>query len=340
MHFEIADFHTNIKIMQYIMDHYFKQQSAADKCTLACDKNLINRRNVVTDVKKRVSAVKQFLKIELEARIGAAAMKVLDMDDINDTPSTLKSVGNTRTKKLEYINDISSKIVDEFIKQSSLAKITENQEVKINERYKCKYIGCKKTFLNIGKAKFNHEALDHGVNSKSENQVKRKLKDDVFCYNKGLLEILMLWHNFNDAVSEGDGERLIRCWKFLLPYFQHDGAHSRKYALEGLYLLAQINCLLSEQEAHRLIWNRSSKLKNGLGGNIPIDLTLEHCIRIIKLIRRKLGPNAQNKKIMDRYCKALEFNKELMHNFDNTNLIIRKSGIHIQKCITDSQGIV
>jgi hypothetical protein len=48
------------------------------------------------------------------------------------------------------------------------------------------------------------------------------------------------------------------------------------YALEGLTILCQIYALLSPKDAHRLIWNRSFKAKYDLGGNIPLDLALEH----------------------------------------------------------------
>ena len=61
----------------------------------------------------------------------------------------------------------------------------------------------------------------------------------------------MIYHNFKDAISEGDSERIIRCWKFFLPYLKADGAASRKYCLEGLHLLLQVNCL-SETESQRL----------------------------------------------------------------------------------------
>ena len=67
------------------MDHFFKN-SLTDKCTLGSDKSLINRRNVVTIVKKRVTAVRRFLDIEFKARIIAAALEVLEIPDINATP--------------------------------------------------------------------------------------------------------------------------------------------------------------------------------------------------------------------------------------------------------------
>lgn len=41
------------------------------------------------------------------------------------------------------------------------------------------------------------------------------------------------------------------------------------------------------------------------GGNIPLDLEMEHCIRLIKTIKRKLGPNYLNENVMTRYFENL-----------------------------------
>ena len=43
---------------------------------------------------------------------------------------------------------------------------------------------------------------------------KRDDKDFKFSYQKALLTINLLLHNINDAIREGDGERLINSYKF------------------------------------------------------------------------------------------------------------------------------
>ena len=47
-------------------------------------------------------------------------------------------------------------------------------------------------------------------------------KDDMFNYQCSLLEYGMLILNFFDAIREGDGKRIFRCWKFQLPYVRND----------------------------------------------------------------------------------------------------------------------
>ena len=169
------------------------------------------------------------------------------------------------------------------------------------------------------------------VLNKSEVSKPKEERDDMFNYQTSFLEASLLLCNFYDAISEGDGQRVIRCWKFMLAYLIKDGAGSRKYALETFYLLCQVNSLLSPQASHRLIWNRFYKGKSGPGGNIPLDLALEHFNRLIKILIRNLGPNGLNKEAIDRYCKALAINKHIIDNFDRMCVIPKRSGAHTSR---------
>ena len=191
---------------------------------------------------------------------------------------------------------------------------------------------CQKTFRYDGKRRLEHEKthglhkfLDEIEKSNSSNQ------DDMYNYQCSLLEYGCIVLNFYDAISEGDGLRVVRCWKFMLPYLKHDGTSSRKYALEALYLLLQVYAILSPRDGHRLIWNRFHKPKFGLGGNIPLDLAMEHYNNFIKGVMRKLGPNATNRTALNRLTKALTCNKKLLDNFDSMCSIIRRSGRHVQR---------
>ena len=46
------------------------------------------------------------------------------------------------------------------------------------------------------------------------------------------LEYGMTLRNFHDAISEADGARILRQWKFFVRYFRADGPPSQKDALE------------------------------------------------------------------------------------------------------------
>ena len=103
----------------------------------------------------------------------------------------------------------------------------------------------------------------------------------MFNYQCSLLEYGMLILNFFDAIREGDGKRIFRCWKFKLPYLRND-AGSTKYALEAVGMMFQVYGLLSPKKSHELIWNRTALSRSGLGNNIPLDLLLEFFNRLLK----------------------------------------------------------
>ena len=99
-------------------------------------------------------------------------------------------------------------------------------------------------------------------------------------YATAVLGMGMLSRNFHDASREGDGERLIRCWKFFMLHFKVDGRV--KYAVEAINLIAQVSGLLPPAMRHQLIWNRTCNLTGGAGKNTPLDLQMEHLNRVFK----------------------------------------------------------
>ena len=69
------------------MDNFYSN-GCVDHCTLGSDKLLINRRNVVTEVKRNYAASKRFLCLALESRVVAAAMTLLGVERMDDQPKT------------------------------------------------------------------------------------------------------------------------------------------------------------------------------------------------------------------------------------------------------------
>ena len=82
-------------------------------------------------------------------------------------------------------------------------------------------------------------------------------------------------------------------------------------------------------------------LKSGLRHNIPLDLLLEFFNRLLKEVRKKLGPNATNHKAIDRYCHAIDFTKALLDNFDHECCVICRSGhLYELSVVSDLRNIV
>ena len=99
----------------------------------------------------------------------------------------------------------------------------------------------------------------------------------------------MVLFEFNDAVKEGDGERLFDLYKLaLLLYKTH---HHYKYAYAVLLYLVKCIAILPPSQALRLKWNRFFNVSGLPGRNIPLDLKKEHDNKDIKSMWRNLGAN-------------------------------------------------
>ena len=248
-----------------------------------------------------------------------------------------------------YLKKVASIVVDEYVvdknrNEDILRHVQQMEKSKTNAqrnsdgRYRCRARGCGKTFAHDGKLRRMHEANHNPpvdvskhtprllVKNSSKNEEDR---DDMLAYQKALLDYGMLILNFWDAIAAGDGERILRCWKFFLLYLKHQGTSATKYTLEALYIMFQVYALLSPRSAHRLIWNRTVKNKKG-SANIPLDLMLEFYNRIIKEAVKKLGP-AASPKSLDRISNSLGFTVELMRVFDSSMSVFKRSGKHIRQ---------
>ena len=109
--------------------------------------------------------------------------------------------------------------------------------------------------------------------------VHKASPDGVFNYASAVLNDGLLLLEFRDAMHEGDGPRIMRCWKFLLLFFRFAG-HT-KYAQEALNMQLLLNGSTSPPVANQLCWGVVSTY-GGKGHNLPIDLHMEHLNRCVK----------------------------------------------------------
>ena len=149
--------------------------------------------------------------------------------------------------------------------------------------------------------------------------------DKVQEYSKNLLSIGTFYLEYQDAIREGDGLRVIRCWKYLLPIFSHSGR--RNYCIEAFKLLYQYHYILPPRQAQQLVWSRFVNTKGTCGHNIPMDLHLEHLNRLVKNSIQSLGPNRKGEAVV-RCGKALGTIHTVLENFDQDNNIEPPSGAH------------
>lgn len=151
--------------------------------------------------------------------------------------------------------------------------------------------------------------------------------DKIYDYNTKLLSLGCFYLEFCDAIREGDGIRVHRCWKYLLPIFKVAGR--KNYCLEALHLLSQYEYELTPRDANKLLWSRFVNTHGTAGRNIPGDLCLEHLNRICKDAMSQKGSN-QSEKSLIFVGKVLGVLNPVLQQYDLQNHVTVNSGGHKQ----------
>lgn len=161
--------------------------------------------------------------------------------------------------------------------------------------------------------------------------------DGVHEYAREVCTLALLYEEFRDAISEADGTRVLRCWKFLLLLFR--ASHRTNYACEALTLLTQYNMTLPPRMAMQLKWSRFINSSGKPGCNIPCDLHLEHINRTVKTAVSTLGPNVTPKAIQ-RVGVCVGPLMEACRNFDKETHTPVHSGKHAMKSFSKDLAVI
>lgn len=149
--------------------------------------------------------------------------------------------------------------------------------------------------------------------------------DHVKEYGKELLSLGLLYIEYCDAIHEGDGLRILRCWKYMLLIFK---AHNkRKYAIQASTLLFQYYVIFSERMKHQLLWSRTVNTHGRPGRNIPMDLHMEHLNRELKDAICHLSSNV-NDTTIQRIGMCLRKLIDVKNNYDSATGIQHLVGYH------------
>ena len=135
-------------------------------------------------------------------------------------------------------------------------------------------------------------------------------------YSVQLLHMCCLYMEFADAIREGDGGRVLRCWKYMLPIFLASG--NKNYACEAANFLLQHTYLLSPQQSAQLLWSRFVNVHGQPGRNIVIFIN-----KIAKDALNSLGSNKSQKSIQ-WIGRAIGTLSPVMDNFDAINNVSSK----------------
>ena len=139
-------------------------------------------------------------------------------------------------------------------------------------------------------------------------------EDGIYNYARVLCHYGSLVMEFRDAWQEGDGERVLRCWKLFMPHFKVVGC--TKYSLEALKLLIHTGITCSPNLAHQITWHRFVNTRGGAGNNIPCDLFNEHINKQIKHIIQNMGSNL-TESALQRAARSVTSLHQICKRFDS-----------------------
>lgn len=160
------------------------------------------------------------------------------------------------------------------------------------------------------------------------NNDKDAKADSIFNYHNARIQCGLLFLNIIDAIKEGDGNRLMRCYKVVL-LFMYKFKHI-KYAYILLLLFAKLYALLPEKEAESLIHNRFVNKKGKKGGNIPLDLHMEHFNLFLKTLLQAMGGKI-TEAAAQRCARSMTVLNEVRDAFYSECDKVHRSGYHGSK---------
>lgn len=292
------------------------QESGQETGTLWNVANILRNSNFKLDPEKDYNKVKFAFVTMLHGYITAATLQHFGVDNVNDVSVPTSISQASRLEQTQWLLEVVQPLVEKFclLGDCDFKKISTFSTKAVHQ---CSV--CNKQFV-YEKAKKNHEKKIHNVLSPIKTSIVNdgeKLEEDgIFNYGSLVITLGLLLVNSDDAVKEGDGDRLFRMYKWWLLLLKQQ--HSSKYALASLRLQAQVLCFLNEPDAYRLIWNRTVNRRGGLGKRVSRDLHMENLVKVQKQALRHLGSNLSQSqadtegKALNKIVKLVEAqNKDL-----------------------------
>ena len=340
---------------QIIFSRLYSGGSNCDSGTLLQLRNQLNRRNIASNPDGRFNASIDFLELVTESHILAAGMHFFGLKDAAGSPSfnhvpsnIMKSTAERQWCTLsatvgclidryvivQQFTDLQPKATVPRPRPDRLLSALEQNPHAARVVSEHAYIrtASSATPTTVQKRRQLPQWLKSRDDRPHASQaVHDAAPDGVFDYACAVLNDGLLLLEFRDAIHEGDGERILRCWKFLMLYFRIAG-HT-KYALEAFTFQAKVNGITSPRIQQQLLWSRVVNSKGGTSKNIPVDLHMEHLNRLLKDVMIGLRANISESSIVNA-SKSLNAIVSLSESFDE-QLGIHRASIHHTKKSSD-----
>lgn len=311
--------------------------------TLQQLRNLINRRNVSasTSVKSHANEIEDFLELITRCHISAVVMHHFRMNSRDDEPHSstfpLSTVSLPADQKWKILLSRLYDIIDRYIVPSKFmldkASAAESSSVS-QEATKNPHAQRLHNEHDYTQSSNTAQVASHlppcitqtAQRSVAPESVKRIAVDGVFNYASAVLNDGLLLLEFKDAIREGDGPRILRCWKVMLIYFQY--ARHSNYVKEAIFLQAAVNATATPHVAGQMTWSRTVNTKGGQGRNIPVDLHNEHLNRALKTAVSAVGANIAPETIIQ--CgKSIKGIMDTIDSFDKEHCISQSSAMSV-----------
>ena len=278
--------------------------------TLYSAKNFLRANNVPPDPMKDFHACEELAIKYTDALILAAAMDHFGMDSLDGEP-TRHERGDESEEN--YIKDQLAQIVDTYaIHYSPDGQNVESGLV-------CPVHDCNKSYKTAA-------GLKAHVKSKHPTQVDTVSKKATIAqYCKTALGMFMLAMDFADARKHGDGERIVRLYKFLILHFRAVGKDN--YARYTLRVIAQVKALLTPRLAHQVTWNRFVNNQGHVDSNVECDRENEHLNKQTKGQIRTFQGKVSDSSIK-RVSESVQTVQSIITQADREAHIKRPSGKH------------
>lgn len=255
---------------------------------------------MTVEIKSDPTACEEFFLLVVEAHIISLSMKEFGFESADSIPQNLKFskeqfLDQPPKKRTEVIQKAVSQLID-----------------------KCMFT-----------TKLSEQASDKASSKTGKKKMKRNEEEDnVMAYGKEVMTLGLLYMEYCDSIKEGDGLRIIRCWRYMLLLFKM--TNKRKYSIQASTLLLQYHFIFTERMRNQLLWSRTINVHGKPGKNIPMDLHMEHLNRELKEGMRHLASNTSEASII-RIGKCLQKLIDFRQNFDKCTDISTVHGHHTTK---------
>ena len=235
----------------------------------------------------------------------------------------------TCQEKRTWLHNTMAQVIDTFVLMNAsdiAAAARGSTPTDVKATYPCRSPDCPRVYQSV-EWRARHEKDVHDLEIADPPGVSPSSSaDHVKEHTEARLGFGLLLADMQDAVKEGDGERLLDLYKVALLYYR--AYNHTQYAYSTLLLLVQIKCTLSPKMAHSIKWNRFYNGRGDKGQNIPVDLHLEHMNNFLKSFLKGLGPNLTENSA-DRIAKSLGVLKDMIYFVDSELEVARSSGYHV-----------